>query len=88
MNDLARLVRRARLQKAAVNVAAPHSSLTARSDIAANGPMFTTPNELTSGQFGDKGNLAKWLEDFVTNSRKKLTYSRMAGRQSVQRRTP
>jgi hypothetical protein len=91
MNELGKLVRIARqrsLQKAAVVVGAPLSSHTVRSDIAANGPLITTPNQLTVGEFGDQGNMRRWLKELVTPARQKATLAHMAGRKSVQRRTP
>ena len=82
MNQLVRMIKLARI-KAAVGSGAPASSLTMRSAIAANGPQFTTPNELT-------GKDVRYLEQLLqsmSKSRARVSDAHRRGRLAVQRRT-
>jgi len=86
VHELVRLIKLARahsLTKAAVPVGVPFSSLTARSEIAARGPVAEA-NEWT---LNDQRLMTKLLQG-MSKSRARVVDSHRRGRLAVQRRTP
>lgn len=85
MDELVRLIKLARarsLEKAAVPVGVPFSSLTARSEIAARGPV-PEANEYTL----DEQRFIRSLLENMSKSRARVVDAHRRGRLAVQRRT-